>query len=95
MSGLDWLPLLAALGLWLVVMRTALRRSGARWAAGLPLAITVGAAAAVAVGLASPVSPSAPLVGDASIAGVALLIGCIAVGFAWPLMAMRGLRARG
>jgi len=90
----DWLPMIGALGLWLVVMRTALRRAGARWAAGAPLALSAGLTAALLLGFSSLLVPAGMPFAQADLRSALLLVACVAAAFAWPLMAMRGLRAK-
>jgi hypothetical protein len=90
-----WPLLLAAALLWAVLMIVALRRPGARWGAGLPLALGVGAVVAVAAVLWVPGWNKSSLadmgywVDWANLLGVAAGFGAVAVAFAWPLVAMR------
>jgi len=95
-----WPLLLAAAGLWAVVMVAALRRRGARWRAGLPLALGVGAVVTLAAVLWVPGWNSSALsemgywVDWANLLGVSACFGALAVAFAWPLSAMRQAAAR-
>lgn len=90
-----WPLLLAAVGLWLVVMVTALRHRGACWLAGLPLALGVGAAVTLAAALWVPgwnksaLSEMGYWVDWINLLGLAAGFGAVAMAFAWPLSAMR------
>jgi hypothetical protein len=90
-----WPLLLAAAGLWAVVMLAALRRRGARWGAGLPPALAVGAAVTVGAMLWVPgwnksaLSEMGYWVDWVNLLGVAAGFGALTVAFAWPLSAMR------
>ena len=90
-----WPLLLGAAVLWSTLMLTAWRRPGTRWAAGLPLAVGVGAAVtAVAVALVpawtrSSLSEMGYWVDWANLLAVAVGFGAAALLLAWPLSAMR------
>lgn len=89
-------PVLVALGVvWLALMTRALRRRGARWLAGLPLALATGAVVAVIAFFVVPGLTRSALsemrywVDWMNLAGIALGVGAVAVAFAWPLTALR------
>lgn len=90
-----WPLLLGAGVLWAVLMGTAWRRPGTRWAAGLPLALGVAAVVAVAAVVLVPPSTRSSLsemaywVDWANLLAVAAGFGAAALLFAWPLSAMR------
>jgi hypothetical protein len=86
---------LGALALWVVLMVAALRRRGARWGAGLPLALLAGVVVAALAFVVVPAAVGSSF-GDmgywvdwANLAAIAAGFGAVAVAFAWPLMAMR------
>ena len=91
-----WPLLLGAALLWVVLMGAALARPGARWGAGLPLALLVGAVVAAVAFVLLPGWTRASLsdmgywVDWANLLGIAAGFGAMAAAFAWPLLAMRG-----
>lgn len=94
-----WPVLLGAALLWLAVMAAAWRRPGARWAAGVPLALAAGAAVAVIVALLLPSWTRSSLaemgywVDWMNLLAVAAGFGAAAAAFAWPLLALRSPQA--
>jgi hypothetical protein len=90
-----WPLLLGGIVMWGVLMVTALRRPGARWRAGMPLALTAGAIVAVTAFLLVPGGTRSSLaelsywVDWANLAAVAVGFGTVAALIAWPLLAMR------
>jgi hypothetical protein len=93
-----WPLLLGAALLWVGVVAGALRRPAAGWAAGLPLALAVGAAVAIAAFVLVPAATRSSLgelrywVDWLNLLGIAAAFGAVAVAFAWPVLAMRRSR---
>lgn len=90
-----WPLLLAAAVLWLVLVGTTGRKTGARWRAALRPALGLGAVAAIAAVLLVPgwthstLSDMSYWVDWAVLVSLAAAVGGIAVAFAWPLLAWR------
>jgi hypothetical protein len=90
-----WPLLLGAALLWVAVMAGALRRPAAGWAAGLPLALAIGVAVAIAAFVLVPSATRSSLgelrywVDWLNLLGIAAAFGALAVAFAWPVLAMR------
>lgn len=90
-----WPLLVGAIVVWGGLMAMALRRPGARWRAGLPLALAAGALVAIAAFLLVPGSTRSSLgelsywVDWANLIAIAAGFGGVAALIAWPLLAMR------
>jgi len=95
-----WPLLLVAALLWLGVVGTAWRTSGAHWRAGLLPAIGLGSIAAIMAALLLPgwfgskLSDMGYWLDWATLLGLAAAVGGVAAAFAWPLLAWRYGRAK-
>lgn len=93
-----WPLLLGVVLLWTVLAGTAWRTHTARWRAGLPWALALGATAAVAAALWLPGWTGSKLAEMgywfdwAVLVGLAAAVGGVVAAFAWPLMALRAGR---
>jgi hypothetical protein len=88
--------LIAALGIWAVLLLFALRRGAGAWRAALPGALLAGAVVAILAFFTVPAATLSSLselrywVDWANLVGIAGGVGAVGVAFAWPLLALRG-----
>jgi hypothetical protein len=87
--------LIAALGIWAMLMLFALRRGAGTWRAALPGALLAGAVVGILAFFTVPAATMSSLselrywVDWANLVGIAGGVGAVGVAFAWPLLALR------